>query len=184
MRSWARLCVRPARAPASFLPPSSLVVTPLLGRRLCGFHVPLSLQTSCARGGARGLAPASLPHFPVIKTVVENRSSFFPRALAIFHMLRALLGRRIQCCGVCHSGIKLFLLVAPAWQCNSAASLPSFYGGRRGVGIRVGRHWPRGGLYPLLVLTDLESLGVYCFALAIEGGDVSKAKILFKCVDR
>lgn len=70
-----------------------------------------SLHTSGVRGGAGDSppSPASLPHFPVIKTVVENRSSLFPRPAAIFPTLRALLGRRIQCFGVYHSGgIKLF----------------------------------------------------------------------------
>lgn len=115
-RSSARLCMRPARALASFLLP---VVTLQLVRRLCGFYFTLSPNLMCPPGCL--VSSLCFSYFPVIKTVVENRSFFFPRALATFHTLCALLGRRIQCFGVCHSDIKLFLLVAPAWRRSSAS---------------------------------------------------------------
>lgn len=92
-------------------------------KAVCGFMF-LSPNLRCPPGCPR--TSPCFSHFPVMKTVVENRSSFFPRALAIFHTLRALLGRRIQCFGVCHSGIKLFLLVAPAWRRSSASPIATW----------------------------------------------------------
>lgn len=114
-------------------------------------------------------------YFPVIKTVVENRSFFFPRALATFHTLCALLGRRIQCFGVCHSDIKLFLLVAPAWRCSSA-SLVATLGKRRRL---VSGATCRGGPHPCRVLTHLGSLEGYYFAFPNEDGSF-KSKNTFK----
>ncbi|VCW68257.1 unnamed protein product, partial [Gulo gulo] len=101
--------------PASRSLPSSLPSLPAVARVKAVASVLSFPDLRCAPG-RRGPVPASLPHFPVIKTGVENRSSFFPRALAVVHTLGALLGRRIRGFGVCHSGRKLFLLAAPALQ--------------------------------------------------------------------
>lgn len=114
-------------------------------KAVCGFMF-LSPNLRCPPGCPR--TSPCFSHFPVMKTVVENRSSFFPRALAIFHTLRALLGRRIQCFGVCHSGIKLFL-VAPAWRRSSASPIAA-WGKER---ITVGRHLLRGASPPRCVDT-------------------------------
>lgn len=125
-----------SRSLPSFLPSLSAVARVKAVWPLCS-----APQTSGASQGARGSVPASLLHFPVIKTGVENRSSFFPRALAVVHTLGALLGRRIRCFGVCHSGLKLFLLAAPSGRCNSAFA-PLVLGGREPLGSR--RHSLRG----------------------------------------